>query len=141
MVEESPLYSISMGTMNKTSIREEIERLQDDLKPLCSAGKVSPETRVVMNCLLVVVELILAVFLEKKTRENSTTQLFLFRKRLQITPLLLLQMAREENVLRGKIMLTEHCFLIIYSRYGVGVWGWLRRHSCFMSPSEVTAVG
>ena len=62
---------MSMGTMNKTSIREEIERLKHDFEQLCSAGKVSPETRVVMNSLLVVVELILAVFLEKKTRKNS----------------------------------------------------------------------
>ncbi len=62
---------MSMGTMNKTSIREEIQRLKHDFEQLCSAGKVSPETRVVMNSLLVVVELILAVFLEKKTRKNS----------------------------------------------------------------------
>ena len=60
-----------MGTMNKISVREEIERLKNDFEQLCSAGKVSPETRVVMNSLLVVVELILAVFLEKKTRKNS----------------------------------------------------------------------
>ena len=53
------------------SIREEIQRLKHDFEQLCSAGKVSPETRVVMNSLLVVVELILAVFLEKKTRKNS----------------------------------------------------------------------
>lgn len=57
--------------MNKTRIREEIERLKHDFEQLCSAGKVSPETQVVMNSLLLVVELILAVFLEKKTRKNS----------------------------------------------------------------------
>ena len=62
---------MSMGTMNKMSIREEIQRLKHDFEQLCSAGKVSPDTRVVMNSLLVVVELILAVFLEKKTRKNS----------------------------------------------------------------------
>jgi transposase len=60
-----------MATMNKISVREEIERLKHEFEQLCSAGKVSPETRVVMNSLLVVVELILAVFLEKKTRKNS----------------------------------------------------------------------
>jgi transposase len=60
-----------MATMNKTSVREEIERLKQEFEQLCSAGKVSPETRVVMNSLLVVVELILSVFLEKKTRKNS----------------------------------------------------------------------
>jgi transposase len=60
-----------MATMNKTRIREEIERLKHDFEQLCSAGKVSPETQVVMNSLLLVVELILAVFLEKNTRKNS----------------------------------------------------------------------
>ncbi len=60
-----------MATMNKTSVREEIERLKQEFEQLCSAGKVSPETRVVMKSLLVVVELILAVFLEKKTRKDS----------------------------------------------------------------------
>ena len=60
-----------MATVNKTSVREEVERLKQEFEQLCSAGKVSAETRVVMNSLLVVVELILSVFLEKKTRKNS----------------------------------------------------------------------
>lgn len=60
-----------MATMNKTSVREEINRLKQDFKDLCLAGKVSPEMRVLMSSLLVVVELVLSVFLEKKTRKNS----------------------------------------------------------------------
>ena len=57
--------------MNKTSIREEIERLKQEFEQLCSAGKVSPEIRALMNSMLIIVELILAIFLEKKTRKNS----------------------------------------------------------------------
>jgi transposase len=60
-----------MATVNKTSIREEVERLKQEFEQLCSAGKVSSEIRLIMNSLLVVVELILSVFLEKKTRKNS----------------------------------------------------------------------
>ena len=60
-----------MATVNKTSIREEIDRLKQEFEQLCSTGKVSSEIRIVMNSLLVVVELILSVFLEKKTRKNS----------------------------------------------------------------------
>jgi transposase len=60
-----------MATVNKTSIREEVERLKLEFEQLCSAGKVSSEIKVVMNSLLIVVELILAVFLEKTTRKNS----------------------------------------------------------------------
>ncbi len=57
--------------MNKTSIRKEVERVKQEFEQLCSAGNVSPEIQAVMNSMLLVVELILAVFLEKKTRKNS----------------------------------------------------------------------
>lgn len=60
-----------MATVNKTSIREEIDRLKQEFEQLCATGKVSSEIRIMMNSLLVVVELILSVFLEKKTRKNS----------------------------------------------------------------------
>jgi len=60
-----------MATVDKTSVREEIDRLKKEFEQLCSAGKVSSEIRVLMNSLLVIVELILSVFLEKKTRKTS----------------------------------------------------------------------
>jgi transposase len=60
-----------MATLNKQSVRKEIERLKNDFDELCSAGKVSSEMRILMNSLLVIVELILSIFLEKKTRKNS----------------------------------------------------------------------
>ena len=60
-----------MATVNKTSVREEVDRLKLEFEQLCSAGKVSSEIQVVMNSLLVVVELILSVFLEKNTRKTS----------------------------------------------------------------------
>lgn len=62
---------MAMATVNKTSVREEVNRLKLEFEQLCSAGKVSSEIQVVMNSLMVVVELILAVFLEKKTSKNS----------------------------------------------------------------------
>ncbi|MBM9521214.1 hypothetical protein JWG39_15445 [Desulforhopalus vacuolatus] len=60
-----------MATMNKISVREEVARVKQEFEQLCSAGKVTPEVKIVMNSLLVVVELILSIFLEKKTRKNS----------------------------------------------------------------------
>jgi len=62
---------MAMATVNKASVREEVDRLKLEFEQLCSAGKVSSEIRVVMNSLLVVVELILSVFLEKNTRKTS----------------------------------------------------------------------
>ncbi len=61
---------MAMATADKTSIRQEVDRLKREFEQLCSHGKVSPEIQVVMNSLLTVVELILAVFLEKKTRKT-----------------------------------------------------------------------
>ena len=66
-----PWYTMAMATMDKTGVREEVERLKREFEQLCVDGKVTPETRVVMNSLLVVVELILSIFLEKKTPKNS----------------------------------------------------------------------
>lgn len=60
-----------MATADKTSIRKEVDRLKQEFDQLCVAGKVSAEIRVVMNSLLVVVDLILSIFLEKKTRKSS----------------------------------------------------------------------
>lgn len=62
---------MAMATIDKTSIRGEVDRLKQEFGKLCSDDKVSPEIRTVMNSLLVVVELILAIFLEKKTRKNN----------------------------------------------------------------------
>ncbi len=70
-VEKNRVIMPGMATVNKTSVRDEVEHLKQEFEQLCSAGKVSPEVRVVMNSLLVVVELILSIFLEKKTRKNS----------------------------------------------------------------------
>ena len=60
-----------MSTIDKTSVRAEVDRLKLEFEQLCSNGKVSVEIRAVMNSLLVVVDLILSIFLEKKTRKNS----------------------------------------------------------------------
>lgn len=61
---------MAMATLNKTSVREEVERLKQEFEKLCADGKVSPEIRAVMSSLLVVVDLILAIFLERTTRKN-----------------------------------------------------------------------
>lgn len=60
-----------MATIDKTSVRDEVNRLKIEFEHLCSEGKVSSEIRVLMSSLLVVVDLILSIFLEKKTRKNS----------------------------------------------------------------------
>ena len=77
-----PWYSIAMATLNKASVREEVDRLKQEFDKLCSGGKVSSEIRAVMNSLLLVVDLILAIFLEKTTRKNNKA--CLLRKRIRM---------------------------------------------------------
>ena len=60
-----------MATVDKNSVREEIARLKKDFENLCAEGKVSPEMRALMNSMLLIVELILSIFLEKKTRKDN----------------------------------------------------------------------
>lgn len=60
-----------MATIDKTSVREEVSRLKKEFEQLCSEGKVSSEIRVLMNSLLVMVDLILSIFLEKTTQKTS----------------------------------------------------------------------
>ena len=69
--KKAVLLNTAMATVDKTSIREEIDRLKQDFEKLCSEGKASPEIQAVMNSMLLIVELILAVFLEKKTRKGN----------------------------------------------------------------------
>jgi transposase len=60
-----------MATMNKTRVREEVERVKKEFELLSTEGKVTPEVQVLMNSLLLVVDLILSIFLEKTTRKNN----------------------------------------------------------------------
>ena len=60
-----------MPNMNKTSVREEVDRLKTEFKQLRKNGKVSKEILVLFQGMFVVIELILSIFLEKKTKKDS----------------------------------------------------------------------
>ena len=60
-----------MSTVNKTSVRAEIDRLKLEFEQICLDGDVSAEIKAVVDSLLVVMGLILSIFLERKTRKNS----------------------------------------------------------------------
>jgi transposase len=60
-----------MANLNKTSVREEVERLKTDFDNLRLAGKVSPEIQALMNSMFLIIELILSIFLERTTPKTS----------------------------------------------------------------------
>lgn len=60
-----------MPRVNTTSVREELERMQADFKRLLSEGKVAPETKMLMQSMFMLFELLVSVFMEKLTRKDS----------------------------------------------------------------------
>ena len=60
-----------MAYVNKTSLRDEFAHLKVEFERLSAAGKVTPESRVLFNALLMLFEMMMAVFLEKMTPKTS----------------------------------------------------------------------
>lgn len=64
-----------MANINKTSVREELDRLRSHFNELSSEGSLTRESKMLMQSMLTLLELICAIFLEKntpKTNKNSS---------------------------------------------------------------------
>jgi transposase len=61
-----------MANLDKASVRSEVSRLKADFEKLCAEGKITGESQAIMNSLFMVVELILAIFLERTTKKDTT---------------------------------------------------------------------
>jgi transposase len=60
-----------MANLDKTSVKDEVNRLKADFDRLGKEGKVTSESQAIMNSLFMIIELILAIFLERSTDKNS----------------------------------------------------------------------
>ena len=60
-----------MPDINKTSVREELDRLQTDFRQQSDAGKISEESRLLIQSLFTLLNLIVAIFLEKTTTKTN----------------------------------------------------------------------
>jgi hypothetical protein len=60
-----------MAIINKTSLPDELNRLQSYFDRLPNDQKMSGETKMLMRSMLTLLELIFAIFLEKKTSKDS----------------------------------------------------------------------
>jgi hypothetical protein len=58
--------------MSKESIRNQIEKLQNESKILLSSKNISVEVRLFINSMMTILEIIIAVLLEKKTKKDSS---------------------------------------------------------------------
>jgi transposase len=60
-----------MASLDKSSVRQEVSRLKTEFQRLVAEGHLSQEVQAMMASLLMMVDLILAVFLEKNTTKTS----------------------------------------------------------------------
>ncbi len=61
-----------MATVNKQSLREEFDTLKARFEQLCAAGKMTEDSRTLFQSLLMLFELLMAVFMEKRTAKDTT---------------------------------------------------------------------
>ena len=60
-----------MATVNAASLRDQLEACQESFKDLCRKGKVNPECVVLFKGILLLMQLMVTVVLEKNTRKGS----------------------------------------------------------------------
>ena len=60
-----------MATVNKSSLRAEFDALRVRFESLCVAGTMSAESRALFDALLMLFEVLMAVFMEKHTPKSS----------------------------------------------------------------------
>ncbi len=60
-----------MSALDKSSVREETDQFKKQFEQLSAEGKLSSEATLLFNSLLLIVDLILSIFLERQTRKTS----------------------------------------------------------------------
>jgi hypothetical protein len=60
-----------MANLDKSTVRNEVSRLKDDFEQLCADGKITTESKVLMNSMFMIIELILSIFLERSTQKDN----------------------------------------------------------------------
>lgn len=60
-----------MAYVNKTSLRDEFEHLKSEFHTLSSTNKLTPESRALIQAMIVLFDVLVAIFLEKNTRKTT----------------------------------------------------------------------
>ena len=60
-----------MGSVNKQSVREEVERIKTEFERLSADKKVNAETKMLFQSMFMIINLILSIFLEKTTKKDN----------------------------------------------------------------------
>lgn len=60
-----------MGSLNRESVRDEAERIKLEFNRISSSKKMDTETKMLFQSMLMLVNLLIAIFLEKTTKKTS----------------------------------------------------------------------
>ena len=60
-----------MANLDKSTVRNEVSRLKADFEQLCTDGKITSESKALMNSMFMIIELILSIFLERSTQKDN----------------------------------------------------------------------
>lgn len=60
-----------MGSVNTQSVREEAERIKAEFQRIAANKKIDPETNMLMQSMFMLINLLIAIFLEKTTKKNN----------------------------------------------------------------------
>jgi transposase len=60
-----------MGTINQQSVREEAERIKTEFDRLSTDKKINSETKMLIQSMFMLINLLIAIFLEKTTKKNN----------------------------------------------------------------------
>lgn len=60
-----------MATVNQQSVREEAERIKTEFDKLASGKKLNSETKMLFQSMFMLINLLIAIFLEKTTKKNN----------------------------------------------------------------------
>ena len=62
---------MNMGSINKQSVREEADRIKQEFERLAENKKIDSEINVLLQSMLMLINLLIAIFLEKSTTKNT----------------------------------------------------------------------
>ena len=60
-----------MTSLDKQSVREEFDKIKQNFQKQVNSGKVSDEVASLFNMLMILFNVVLSIFLEKKTKKTS----------------------------------------------------------------------
>ena len=60
-----------MVKIDKQSLREQVDKVKEKFNTLLSNGKVNPELELLFDSMLMIVDMLIAIFMEKTTKKTS----------------------------------------------------------------------